>query len=84
VPIISALGYDLIWWGVVTLTLVEIGMITPPIGMNVFVMKSLVGNEVPISTIFKGTAPFLAADSVRLLLLILFPMITLWLPSVLR
>jgi TRAP-type C4-dicarboxylate transport system permease large subunit len=84
VPIISALGYDLIWWGVVTLTLVEIGMITPPIGMNVFVMKSLVGKEVPISTIFKGVVPFLIADSIRLLLLILFPVITLWLPTVLR
>ena len=84
VPIISALEYDLIWWGVVTLTIVEIGMITPPIGMNVFVMKSLVGDQVPISTIFKGVIPFLLADSVRLLLLILFPMITLWLPTVLR
>lgn len=84
VPIITALGYDLIWWGIVTLTLVEIGMITPPIGMNVFVMKSLVGNEVPISTIFKGTGPFLVADSIRLLLLILFPIITLWLPTALR
>jgi C4-dicarboxylate transporter DctM subunit len=84
VPIIAALGYDLVWWGVVTLTLVEIGMITPPIGMNVFVMKSLVGDEVSISTIFKGVAPFLLADSIRLLLLILFPIISLWLPALLR
>jgi TRAP-type C4-dicarboxylate transport system permease large subunit len=52
--------------------------------MNVFVMKSLVGDEVSISTIFKGVGPFLIADGIRLLLLILFPMISLWLPAVLR
>ncbi|GEO86943.1 MULTISPECIES: TRAP transporter large permease subunit [Alphaproteobacteria] len=84
IPIIVALDYDLIWWGVVTLTLVEIGMITPPVGMNVFVMKSQVGDEVSITTIFKGVVPFLMADGVRLFLLISFPIITLWLPAALR
>ena len=84
IPIISAFGYDLIWWGIIVLSLVEIGMITPPIGMNVFVMKGLVGEEVSIQTIFRGAAPFLVADAIRLLLLILFPAITLWLPSLLR
>ncbi|AMS45516.1 TRAP transporter large permease [Aminobacter aminovorans] len=84
VPIIVALDYDLIWWGVITLSLVEIGMITPPIGMNVFVMKSVVGDKVPISRIFLGVTPFLVADTVRLVLLIVFPAITLWLPTVMR
>lgn len=84
IPIITAFNYDLIWWGIITLSLVEIGMITPPIGMNVFVMKSLVGDEIPIKTIFKGALPFLVADSFRVLLLIAFPIITLWLPTVLR
>ena len=77
------MGYDLIWWGIVTLSLVEIGMITPPIGMNVFVMQSVIAREVPLGTIFRGTIPFLVADMIRLLLLILFPIITLWLPGVL-
>lgn len=83
IPIIITLEYDLIWWGIITLTLVEIGMITPPIGMNVFVMKSMAGDGVSITTIFKGVIPFLIADLLRLLLLISFPIITLWLPSIL-
>lgn len=83
IPIILALQMDLIWWGVVTLTLVEIGMITPPIGMNVFVMKSLVGDRVSLATIFRGVMPFLAADLVRMTLLIAFPAISLWLGTVL-
>ena len=84
IPIILAMEYDLIWWGIVTLALVEIGMITPPIGMNVFVMKSLVRDEVSITTIFRGVLPFLAADMVRLILLITFPALTLWLPAQLQ
>lgn len=83
IPIIVALDLDVIWWGIITLTLVEIGMITPPMGMNVFVMKGMVGDRVPMQTIFKGVVPFLMADSVRLAVLLAFPVITLWLPSVL-
>ena len=77
------MDYDLIWWGVVTLSLVEIGMITPPLGMNVFVMRSVVGDRLELATIFKGVVPFLIADLVRITLLVCFPIITLWLPSVL-
>ncbi|MBQ0747201.1 MAG: TRAP transporter large permease subunit [Marinobacter sp.] len=84
IPIILAMDLDLIWWGIVTLALVEIGMITPPIGMNVFVMKSLVRDEVSITTIFRGVVPFLAADMVRLVLLITIPALTLWLPRLLQ
>ncbi|MCA1300543.1 TRAP transporter large permease [Stappia indica] len=83
IPLISGMGYDLIWWGVITLSLVEIGMITPPIGVNVFVMKSVIGTAAPIKTIFKGIVPFLAADLIRLAVLTLFPILTLWLPKVL-
>lgn len=78
-PIILSMGLDPIWWGVVTLTFVEIGMITPPIGMNVFVMKAMVGNRIQLSTIFAGVMPFLAADFVRMILMISFPSISLWL-----
>lgn len=83
IPIVSTFGYDLIWWGIITLCLVEIGMIHPPVGMNVFVIKSVV-KDVSLTTIFKGVIPFLIADGVRLFLLIVFPMITLWLPKLLR
>lgn len=82
-PLILTLGYDPIWWGVINVMVIEIGMITPPIGMNVFVMKAMVPN-VSLSTIFRGIAPFLAADLIRLMILILFPVIALYLPQLLR
>lgn len=84
VPLILGMNYDLVWWGVVTLSLVEIGMITPPLGMNVFVMRSVVGERLKLSHIFKGVTPFLVADLVRITLLVVFPSISLWLPSVLN
>lgn len=59
-------------------------MITPPLGMNVFVMRSVVGERLKLSHIFKGVTPFLAADLVRITLLVAFPSISLWLPSVLN
>lgn len=83
IPIIVALDGNLIWWGIVTLSLVEIGMITPPIGMNVFVLKGVLGGQVEIGAIFRGVVPFLLADLVRLFLLIAFPAISLWLPGLL-
>lgn len=83
IPAILAIDMDLIWWGVVLLTLVEIGIMTPPIGMNVFVMKSLVGDRVVLYTIFRGVMPYLTADVMRMVLLIAFPGITFWLGSVL-
>lgn len=82
-PIILSMGFDPIWWGIVTLTLVEIGMISPPIGMNVFVMKAVVGDAARISTIFRGVMPFLVADMLRMVLLVAFPVISLWLVGVL-
>lgn len=84
VPLILGMGYDLIWWGIVTLSLVEIGMITPPLGMNVFVMRSVVGERLQLASIFRGVTPFLLADMARVTLLVIFPAISLWLPSVLR
>ena len=86
VPIVSGLildlNYDLIWWGIIMLVVLEIGMISPPIGMNVFVLQSIVGKDVPLTTIYKGVLPFLTADIVKLTLLILFPSIVLLLPSI--
>lgn len=84
VPLILGMDYDLIWWGVVTLSLVEIGMITPPLGMNVFVMRSVVGERLQLSSIFKGVTPFLLADIIRIGLLVSFPIISLWLPKILN
>jgi C4-dicarboxylate transporter DctM subunit len=79
-PVITALGFDPIWFGVIIVMTVELGLIHPPVGMNVFVIKSVV-KEVSFTTIFKGVLPFVATDMVRLVILIAFPMIALWLPQ---
>lgn len=83
VPIVAELGYDLVWWGIVNVMVIEIGMITPPIGINVFVIKGL-RPDIPLRTIFRGITPFLIANLVALLLVILFPQIATWLPGILR
>ena len=79
-PVIVQMGFDPIWFGVIIVMTVELGLIHPPVGMNVFVIKSVI-KEVSFSTIFKGVLPFVVTDLLRLLILILFPIIALWLPS---
>ncbi len=79
-PLIQTLGYDLIWWGVVMVCVVETGMITPPFGVNIFLLTSMV-EDVSLSEIFKGVSAFVAADVVKLALLVLIPALVLWLPS---
>jgi C4-dicarboxylate transporter DctM subunit len=79
-PVVTALGFDPIWFGVIIVMTVELGLIHPPVGMNVFVIKSVV-KDVSFTTIFKGVLPFVATDIVRLVVLIAFPAIALWLPA---
>ena len=79
-PIVENLGFDLIWFGIVVIMVTEISLITPPVGMNVFVLKSMLP-DVSLWTIFRGIGPFFAADLVRLGLVIFFPQIALFLPS---
>jgi TRAP-type C4-dicarboxylate transport system permease large subunit len=79
-PVVTALGFDPIWFGVIIVMTVELGLIHPPVGMNVFVIKSVV-KDVSFTTIFKGVLPFVATDIVRLVVLIAFPVIALWLPA---
>jgi C4-dicarboxylate transporter DctM subunit len=79
-PIVENLGFDLIWFGIVVIMVTEISLITPPVGMNVFVLKSMLP-DVSLWTIFRGIGPFFAADIVRLGLVVFFPPIALWLPS---
>ena len=82
-PLIVHLGLDPIWFGVLIVCVVEIGMISPPVGMNIFVISSLLP-DVPTTGIWRGVMPFLFADILRLALLIAFPSITLWLPKLLN
>ncbi|GHB14932.1 TRAP transporter large permease [Modicisalibacter luteus] len=77
-PIIQAVGIDPVWFGVITVLTVELGLITPPVGMNVFVIKAM-APHVGLGEIFKGVAPFIVSDFVRLTLLILFPALSLYL-----
>ena len=79
-PIIKDLGFDPIWFGVIIVMTVELGLIHPPVGMNIFVIKSVV-EDAKISTIFYGVLPFIVTDLLRLVLLIVFPVVALYLPS---
>ncbi|HXE85722.1 MAG TPA: TRAP transporter permease [Hyphomicrobiaceae bacterium] len=79
-PVIKALGFDPIWFGIIIVMVAELGLIHPPVGMNIFVIKSVV-EDVKISTIFYGVLPFIITDLLRLILLIAFPILALWLPS---
>jgi C4-dicarboxylate transporter DctM subunit len=79
-PVIMALGFDPIWFGILIVMVAELGLIHPPVGMNIFVIKSVV-EDVKISTIFYGVLPFLITDLLRLVILIAFPILALWLPS---
>jgi len=77
-PTLVAQGFDLIWFGIVVVVLTEIGLITPPIGMNVFVLNANLP-QVPVGRIFRGLVPFIGVDVLRLVLLVSFPSISLFL-----
>jgi C4-dicarboxylate transporter, DctM subunit len=79
-PLVTALGFDPVWFGILIVVVVEIGLISPPVGMNLFVLNSLLP-EVPTQKIFAGVMPFMVADVIRLGVLIAFPIISLWLPG---
>ena len=81
-PLVQHLGFDPIWFGILIVCVVEIGMISPPVGMNVFVLRSVLP-DVQTGTIWKGVTPFLVADILRLGLLIAFPILSVWLPRTL-
>jgi TRAP-type C4-dicarboxylate transport system permease large subunit len=79
-PVIVHLGFDPIWFGIIIVMTVELGLIHPPVGMNIFVIKSVI-DDVKISTIFAGVLPFILTDLLRLAILVMFPILALWLPS---
>ncbi len=83
-PMFMALDLDLIWFGILVIKYLEIGLITPPVGMNVYVIKSVVGDQIELETIFKGVAWFLVCDVVVIALIVAFPDIALLLPSMMK
>ena len=80
-PVIKVLNLDVIWFGVVSVIAIETGLITPPFGMVVFVMKSAIGENVSIEEIFLGAMPFLAMMMIALVILVFFPILSTWLPG---
>jgi C4-dicarboxylate transporter, DctM subunit len=82
-PVIVHLGFDPVWFGIIIVCVVEIGLISPPVGMNMFVLRTLLPH-VTTSTVFSGVIPFMVADIIRLAILVAFPWLALWLPSMMR
>ena len=80
-PLVQQMNIDPIWFGILVVRVTEMGLITPPVGLNLFVIKGVA--NVPMSAVFRGAVPFIAADFIHLTLLICFPQITLFLPSLL-
>lgn len=76
-PLIKHFGYDLVWWGIVNVTIVEIALLSPPIGLNVFVVHGM-RKDISLKTIYAGIVPFLCADLLRLFLIVLFPGLVLY------
>ena len=81
-PIATSLGYDPVWFGIIVTKTVEIGLLTPPLGLNVYVTAGQTG--LPLSTVFRGTLPFILLEIVVLAILLLLPELTLWLPNMMR
>jgi C4-dicarboxylate transporter DctM subunit len=79
-PLIKEMGFDPIWFGIIIVMTVELGLIHPPVGMNIFVIKSVL-EDIKISTIFIGVIPFIITDLIRLVILVIFPALATWLPS---
>jgi TRAP-type C4-dicarboxylate transport system permease large subunit len=82
-PIVTSLGYDPVWFGVLIVMIVQIGLISPPVGMNMFVLNALLPN-VGLAKIYKGCWPFVLVMALVLGLLIVFPQLSLWLPSLMK
>lgn len=83
-PIFETLGVNKVWIGVIVVKMIEIGLLTPPVGLNAYVVKGVVGDTVPLTTIFRGLLWFLVAEFFIMVLLIAFPEISLWLPGLMR
>nr|WP_274608777.1 TRAP transporter large permease [Vannielia litorea] len=82
-PVVTGLGYDPVWWGIVLIMAIELGMITPPVGINVFILHGI-DRSIPLKTIFAGIVPFAVADLLRIAIVVLFPALALWLPHALQ
>lgn len=81
-PLVTSMGYDPIWFGVISVKLAEIGLVTPPVGMNAYVVSAT--TKVPLTEVFKGTGVMLLVDGISLVVLMFFPILSTWLPSMMK
>ena len=81
-PLIQQYGIDPIWFGILVVRVTEIGLISPPVGLNLFVIKGVA--NVPMASVFRGVAPFIVADFLHVAILMAFPILSLWLPSMMH
>ena len=82
-PLVLSWGFDPIWWGIINVGIIELGMLIPPVGMNVFVVKG-VAPQIPLPDIYRGVMPYVVSNLIRLAVLLSFPALTLWLPTILK
>lgn len=82
-PLIKSWGFDPIWWGVINVVIIELGMLIPPLGMNVFVVHG-VAPQIRMAAIYRGVMPYVGSNLIRLTILLVFPALSLWLPAVLK
>src|SRR5438046_8978280 len=82
-PVVTALGFDPVWFGIIVVIVVQIGLISPPVGMNIFVVKSLL-RHLTIGTVFRGVLPFNAALVALLAIVVAFPSTATWLPGFMK
>jgi len=80
-PLMDAYGFDMVWFGVMFVMNMELAEITPPLGLNLYVMKAVAPKEITLGTVIRGAVPFMILDVIGLILVIIFPQIILWLPS---
>jgi TRAP-type C4-dicarboxylate transport system permease large subunit len=78
-PVVKAIGYDPVWFGVLLIVVAEVGLVTPPVGLNVFVVARYTGR--PLAEVFAGITPHVIAHLIFIALMVMFPQIVLWLPS---
>lgn len=83
-PLVISWGFDPVWWGVINVVLIEIGMLAPPLGMNVFVVYGVANKRIPLTGIYRGVTPYLLANFLRLGVLLAFPILALWLPAAIK
>ena len=83
-PLIAASGYDLIWFGVLYTITMEIAVLTPPVGLNLFVIQGISKDQITIGDVIIGSLPFIASMLVLLCLLIAFPQVAMWLPELMK